>query len=211
MADLNGDGRLDVVVTALGGAAAIWRNTTVGTNSWVAVPAPLNGAVVLGSQTNLASSSVGYSSSVVGPVHFGLGAATGPVTGTVLVGGQAPANWTGRARSIWVRAGFFASAWGLRGAPADGSIRDVKELGAVGTMGWPRFRRRFGFALANLVVARFYAGFVGVFLLPLLRVASRLGYTPVVWVTGRNLSGACPACPRWGYAAIGFALANSLS
>jgi hypothetical protein len=97
-ADLNGDGRLDVVVTALGGAAAIWRNTTVGTNSWVAVPAPLNGAVVLGSQTNLASSSVGYSSSVVGPVHFGLGAATGPVSGTVLVGGQAPANWTGRAR-----------------------------------------------------------------------------------------------------------------
>ena len=95
-ADLDGDGRLDVVVTALGGEAAIWRNTTVSTNSWVAVPAPLNAAVVLGLQTNLASSSVGYSSSVVGPVHFGLGAATGPVTGSVLVVGKAPVVWTGR-------------------------------------------------------------------------------------------------------------------
>jgi hypothetical protein len=61
----------------------------------VAVPAPLNAAVVLGSQTNLASSSVGYSSSAVGPVHFGLGAATGPVSGTITIPGQAPKAWTG--------------------------------------------------------------------------------------------------------------------
>lgn len=76
-ADFDGDGRLDVVVTALGGRAQIWRNTTETANrsAAVAIPAGLNAAVAIGGQTNLQSSSVGYASSYIGPVHFGLGAA----------------------------------------------------------------------------------------------------------------------------------------
>ncbi|MFN0100661.1 MAG: FG-GAP repeat domain-containing protein [Bryobacteraceae bacterium] len=87
-ADLDGDGRLDVIVTALGGPAQIWRNTTVNGNHWAAVPAPLNAVVAIGNQTNPASSSTGYSSSAIGPVHFGLGAAASPVEASITVPGQ---------------------------------------------------------------------------------------------------------------------------
>jgi len=86
-ADLDGDGRLDLVVTALGAPARIWRNTTASGNNWVTVPAPLNASVAIGGQTNLASSSVGYSSAAVGPVHFGLGAVAGPLDATVTISG----------------------------------------------------------------------------------------------------------------------------
>lgn len=89
-ADLDGDGRLDVVVTSLGQPAHIWRNTTKNANRSVAVPAPLNATVTISGQTNLASSSVGYSSSSVGPVHFGLGAEAGEVEATISVPGLAP-------------------------------------------------------------------------------------------------------------------------
>jgi enediyne biosynthesis protein E4 len=78
VADLDGDGRLDVVVTALGSPAEIWRNTTGTGAHWIGLELGGNpGAVVrIGEQTNLHSSSVGYSSSSFGPVHFGLGAST---------------------------------------------------------------------------------------------------------------------------------------
>ena len=78
VADLDGDGRLDVVVTALGAATEIWRNTTELVGHWIGLELGGNpGAVVrVGAQTNVHSSSVGYSSSSFGPVHFGLGAAT---------------------------------------------------------------------------------------------------------------------------------------
>lgn len=94
-ADLDGDGRVDVVVTALGGPARIWRNTTANGNRWVAVPAGLNATVTVGGQTNQATSAVGYSSSVVGPVHFGLGAQAGAVEATILLPGKAGVKWTG--------------------------------------------------------------------------------------------------------------------
>ncbi|HEU0122840.1 MAG TPA: VCBS repeat-containing protein [Bryobacteraceae bacterium] len=95
-ADLDGDGRLDVVVTALGAPARIWRNTTRNSNRWAAVSAgvPLNATVTIGAQANTASSSVGYSSSVVGPVHFGLGTAEGEAVVKITAPGQ-PAK-TGR-------------------------------------------------------------------------------------------------------------------
>jgi hypothetical protein len=78
VADLDGDGRLDVVVTALGAPAEIWRNSTSGAGHWIELDLGGNpGAVVyIGSQVNVHSSSVGYSSSSLAPVHFGLGAAT---------------------------------------------------------------------------------------------------------------------------------------
>ncbi len=83
--DFNGDGKLDVVVTALGVSAGIWFNESPGENHWLAVE--LEGSVSnrdgIGAevrvktenrmQFNLATSSVGYASSFAGPIHFGLG------------------------------------------------------------------------------------------------------------------------------------------
>lgn len=98
-ADLDGDGRLDVVVTQLGGAAEIWRNTTVNENSFVFVPAGLNATVTVGGQTNAATSAVGYSSSTSGPVHFGLGPVRGAVEALIRAPGAATATrWRGTAR-----------------------------------------------------------------------------------------------------------------
>jgi hypothetical protein len=84
--DLNGDGRLDAVVTALGAPAEVWMNDSPAHNHWVAFR--LEGAksnrdgigarikVVAGGQPqyNHVSFAAGYASSSAGPVHFGLGA-----------------------------------------------------------------------------------------------------------------------------------------
>lgn len=82
VADLDGGGRLDAVVTVLGEAPEIWRNTTPAKNHWVEFRLRgttsnrdgLGARIRLAGQTNTQSSSVGYASSVLGPVHFGLGA-----------------------------------------------------------------------------------------------------------------------------------------
>ena len=80
VADFDGDGRLDVAVTALGTAAELWRNTSPAAH-WIELDLGGNpGSVVrIGKQVNLHSSAVGYSSSSFGPVHFGLGADANPV------------------------------------------------------------------------------------------------------------------------------------
>lgn len=84
--DLNGDGRLDVVVTAIGAPAEIWLNQSPGDNHWLELK--LQGTrsnrdgigarikVVAGTavQYNQMTTSAGYASSSAGPVHFGLGA-----------------------------------------------------------------------------------------------------------------------------------------
>ena len=86
--DLNGDGRLDLVVTALGAPAELWLNESPGAGHWIAfelegtasnrdgvgaeIRVEASGAV----QYNQLTPSVGYASSSAGPVHFGLGAAT---------------------------------------------------------------------------------------------------------------------------------------
>lgn len=83
--DFDGDGRIDVVVTALNAPAEIWMNRSPEPNHWldVALTGTTSnrdaiGAVVKivtrgGTQYNHATSAVGYASSSSGPVHFGLG------------------------------------------------------------------------------------------------------------------------------------------
>jgi len=83
--DLNHDGRLDVVATAISAPAEIWINDSPGGNHWI--ECQLEGAksnrdgigarikVVAGgkAQYNHVSFAAGYASSSAGPVHFGLG------------------------------------------------------------------------------------------------------------------------------------------
>jgi hypothetical protein len=84
--DLNGDGRLDVVVSALSAPAEVWLNDSPGGNHWIELA--LEGTksnrdgigarikVVAGgaAQYNQVSFAAGYASSSAGPSHFGLGA-----------------------------------------------------------------------------------------------------------------------------------------
>ena len=84
--DLNGDGRLDVVVSALSAPAEIWMNQSPGTNHWIefklrgtksnrdGIGARIKVMTKSGAQYNHMTTSCGYASSSAGPVHFGLGA-----------------------------------------------------------------------------------------------------------------------------------------
>jgi len=84
-ADLDGDGRIDVVVSALGAEAEIWMNRSQNSNHWLEIS--LRGtksnrdgigarikilSKAVGAQYNHMTTSVGYASSSYGPVHFGL-------------------------------------------------------------------------------------------------------------------------------------------
>ncbi len=85
VADLNGDGKLDLVVTALSAPAEIWINDSPGQNHWLGLA--LEGTrsnrdgigarikVVAGGKTQYdhMSTASGYASSSAAPVHFGLG------------------------------------------------------------------------------------------------------------------------------------------
>jgi hypothetical protein len=96
-ADLDGDGRLDVVTTALGTPAALWRNTSPAAGHWLAVrlqqtcgggasaprgaqgPCDGIGATVrVGGQAVTITTSTSYASSKPPIAHFGLGAADAP-------------------------------------------------------------------------------------------------------------------------------------
>jgi hypothetical protein len=84
--DLNGDGRLDVVVTAISAPAEIWINDSPGDQHWLefklqgtrsnrdGIGARIKVVTKSGAQYNHMSTSAGYASSSAGPVHFGLGA-----------------------------------------------------------------------------------------------------------------------------------------
>src|SRR5260370_40107984 len=84
--DLNGDGRLDVVVTAINAPAEIWINQSPGNNHWLefklqgtksnrdGIGAMIKLVTKSGAQYNHMSTSAGYASSSAAPVHFGLGA-----------------------------------------------------------------------------------------------------------------------------------------
>ena len=81
VADLDNDGRLDLVVSVLGDAPEIWRNTTLSSNHWVDLRLigtasnrdGLGARIEIGGQSVTQTSSMGYASSVLGPVHFGVG------------------------------------------------------------------------------------------------------------------------------------------
>jgi hypothetical protein len=83
--DLNGDGRVDVVATAIGAPAEIWMNASPGANHWLelqlegtksnrdAIGARIKVVSASVTQYNHVTFSSGYASSSAGPVHFGLG------------------------------------------------------------------------------------------------------------------------------------------
>jgi hypothetical protein len=82
---LDGDGKIDIVLSAIGRDAEIWMNRTQKSGHWLEIA--LHGTksnrdgigarikvVTKGSvQYNHMTTSVGYASSSDGPVHFGLG------------------------------------------------------------------------------------------------------------------------------------------
>jgi len=83
--DLDGDGRIDVVDTALSADAEIWMNRSENSGHWLDVAlrgtksnrdgigARIKVVTKSGTQYNHMSTSVCYASSSDGPVHFGLG------------------------------------------------------------------------------------------------------------------------------------------
>jgi hypothetical protein len=84
--DLDGDGRMDVVTTAIAHPAEIWMNRSAGAGHWLdialegtksnrdGIGARIQVTTKSGTQYNHMTTSVGYASSSYGPVHFGLGA-----------------------------------------------------------------------------------------------------------------------------------------
>ena len=83
--DLDGDGRPDVVVTALGAPAEVWMNDSPAKHNWLELKLVgtvsnrdgIGATIKLTSkrlaQYNHVTTAAGYSSSSAGPVHFGLG------------------------------------------------------------------------------------------------------------------------------------------
>ena len=83
--DLDGDGRIDVVVTALGRPPEVWMNRSESSGHWLdialegtksnrdGIGARIKLVTAHGAQYNHMTTSVGYASSSDGPVHFGLG------------------------------------------------------------------------------------------------------------------------------------------
>lgn len=83
--DLNGDGKLDVVVSALSAPAEIWINQSPNQNHWLefklqgtksnrdGIGARIKLLTKSGAQYNHMTTACGYASSCAGPVHFGLG------------------------------------------------------------------------------------------------------------------------------------------
>jgi hypothetical protein len=100
VADFDRDGRLDAVVSELGEAPRLLRNVSAPANAWLAVRLVgtkanrdgIGARVRIGSQSNEMTSAVGYASSSLGPLHFGLAEADGPQTVEVV--------WPGGTRQV---------------------------------------------------------------------------------------------------------------
>jgi hypothetical protein len=80
-ADFNRDGKIDVVVTALGEPAELWENVSPDENAWLVVRLTgtrsnrdaIGARIRIGQQSNQMTTNVGYASSSHSGVHFGLG------------------------------------------------------------------------------------------------------------------------------------------
>jgi hypothetical protein len=82
--DFNHDGKLDVVVTALGSPAEVWMNDSPNANHWIelALQGTKSNRDGIGAKIKLTagrvvqfdqvSTTAGYASSSAGPIHFGL-------------------------------------------------------------------------------------------------------------------------------------------
>jgi hypothetical protein len=81
VADFDGDGRLDIVTSALGAPGAVWRNEITGAGRWLVIRLRgtasnrdgIGAVVKAAGQTNHMTTAVGYASSSHTGVHFGLG------------------------------------------------------------------------------------------------------------------------------------------
>ena len=81
VADLDNDGRLDAVVSVLGQEPEVWRNITANGNHWIAVQLlgrtsnhdGIGARIRVENQFNVQTNAMGYASSVLTPVRFGLG------------------------------------------------------------------------------------------------------------------------------------------
>ena len=88
-ADLDNDGCLELIVTALNAEARVIRNRCRSGRNWLKVQAPQFGTRVrVASQWRQATSAAGYASSYVGPLHFGLGSATEAEVEAILPDGR---------------------------------------------------------------------------------------------------------------------------
>jgi len=83
-ADFDGDGRIDAVVTSLGGPTELWQNTSPKAQHWIDMRLTgtksnrdgIGARVRLGNQFAEMNTTAGYASSVDTPLHFGLGGLT---------------------------------------------------------------------------------------------------------------------------------------
>jgi hypothetical protein len=82
-ADFNNDGKVDVVVSLIGGRAELWENVSPVDNAWLDVKLVgtksnrdgIGARVRIGNQWNQMTANMGYASSSHTPVHFGTGKA----------------------------------------------------------------------------------------------------------------------------------------
>ena len=80
-ADFDGDGKIDIVVSALGEPSELWKNVSPDTNDWIIMKLVgtksnrdgIGAKIRLGSQSNHMTTAVGYASSSAQGVHFGTG------------------------------------------------------------------------------------------------------------------------------------------
>jgi hypothetical protein len=81
-ADLDGDGKVDAVVSSLEAPVELWHNVSPEPNHWIELKLAgtrsnrdgIGARIQLGKQYNDMTSAVSYASSSLVPVHFGLGA-----------------------------------------------------------------------------------------------------------------------------------------
>ncbi len=83
VADFNGDGKLDVIVSLIGERAELWENVSPEPNTWLELNLTgtrsnrdgIGARIRIGNQANHMTVNAGYASSSHGPVHFGTGKA----------------------------------------------------------------------------------------------------------------------------------------